>query len=77
MRAIREAGLRIPQDIAVVGFDDIPPAANSNPPLTTIRQPIQRTGSVAAEMLIDMVEHPDAQPRRIVLPTELVIRSSC
>lgn len=77
MRAITEAGLRIPQDIAVLGFDDIPPAANSNPPLTTIRQPIQRTGSVAAEMLIDMIERPDAQPRRTVLPTELVIRSSC
>jgi LacI family transcriptional regulator len=77
MRAIQEAGLRIPEDIAVVGFDDIPAAANSKPALTTVRQPIQRTGSVAAEMLIDMIEHPDPQPRRIVLPTELVIRSSC
>jgi LacI family transcriptional regulator len=61
----------------VLGFDDIPPSANSNPPLTTIRQPIQRTGSVAAEILIDMIERPDPQPRRVVLPTELVIRSSC
>jgi LacI family transcriptional regulator len=77
MRAIREAGLRIPQDIGVLGFDDIPPAANSNPPLTTIRQPIQQTGSVAAELLIDLIERPDPQPRRVVLPTELVIRSSC
>jgi LacI family transcriptional regulator len=77
MRAIHEAHLRIPEDIAVVGFDDIPAAATSNPPLTTVRQPIQRTGSVAAEMLIDLIEHPEPQPRRIVLPTELVIRSSC
>lgn len=77
MRAIQEAGLRIPEDIAVVGFDDIPPAANSKPPLTTVRQPIQRTGSLAAELLIDIIEHPDPQPRRVVLPTELVIRSSC
>ena len=77
MRAIQEAGLRIPEDIAVVGFDDIPAAATSQPSLTTVRQPIQRTGSLAAEMLIDMIEHPDPQPRRIVLPTELVIRSSC
>ncbi len=77
MRAIQEAGLRIPEDIAVVGFDDIPPAANSIPPLTTVRQPIQRTGSLAAELLIDLIEHPDALPRRVVLPTELVIRSSC
>jgi LacI family transcriptional regulator len=77
MRAIQEAGLRIPEDIAVVGFDDLPAAANSSPPLTTVRQPIQRTGSIAAEMLVDMIEHPDPLPRRIVLPTELVYRSSC
>ncbi len=77
MRAIHEAGLRIPEDIAMVGFDDIPAATNSNPPLTTVRQPIQRTGSIAAEVLIDMIEHPGPLPRRIVLPTELIIRSSC
>lgn len=77
MRAIQEAGLRIPEDIAVVGFDDIPPAATSKPPLTTVRQPIQRTGSVAAEMLIERIEHPETQNCRIILPTELVIRSSC
>ncbi len=77
MRAIHEAGLCIPEDIAVVGFDDIPAAATSKPPLTTVRQPIVRTGAIAAEMLIDIIEHPDDQPRRIVLPTELVIRDSC
>lgn len=77
MRAIHEAGLRIPEDIAVVGFDDIPSAATSKPSLTTVRQPIQRTGSIAAELLVDMIEHPDPQTRRVVLPTELVIRSSC
>ncbi len=77
IRAIQQAGLRVPEDIAVVGFDDIPTAATSKPPLTTVRQPILRTGSMAAEMLIDMIEHPNPQPRRIVLPTELVIRSSC
>lgn len=77
MRAIQEAGLGIPEDIAVVGFDDIPAAAVSKPPLTTVRQPIQRMGSLAAEILIDMIEHPSPQPRHLVLPTELVIRSSC
>ena len=77
MRIVKEAGLRIPEDIAIVGFDDIPAAALSNPPLTTVRQPIQRTGSVAAETLIDLIEHPDPQIRRVLLPTELVIRSSC
>jgi LacI family transcriptional regulator len=76
IRAIQEVGLQIPKDIAVIGFDDIPSASTSSPALTTVRQPIQRTGSLAAEMLIDIIEHPDTQPRRIVLPTELVIRSS-
>jgi LacI family transcriptional regulator len=77
IRAIQEAGLRIPEDIAVVGFDDIPLAATSKPALTTVRQPIVKTGKIVAEMLIDMIEHPNPQPHRVVLPTELVIRSSC
>jgi len=77
IRAIQEAGLHIPEDIAIVGFDDIPPAATSSPPLTTIRQPIQQTGKLVAEMLIDMIENPDPRPRQVVLPVELVVRSSC
>lgn len=76
LRALREAGLRVPDDIAIAGFDDIPFAARTDPPLTTVRQPIQRMGSVAAETLIDMISHPQPQPRRIILPTELVIRES-
>lgn len=76
MRAIQEAGLSIPADIAVVGFDDIPSASTSNPPLTTVRQPIARTGSLTAELLIDMIEHPETKTRHVVLSTELVIRSS-
>jgi len=77
MRAIHEAGLRVPEDVAVVGFDDIPSAATVKPALTTMRQPIHRMGSAAAEMLVDMIEHPSPQPRRVVFPTQLVIRSSC
>ena len=78
LRALREAGKRVPEDIAIAGFDDIPVAARTDPPLTTVRQPIQRMGAVAAETLIDMISHPDdTHPRRIVLPTEMVIRRSC
>jgi LacI family transcriptional regulator len=77
MRAMREHNLRVPQDIALVGFDDIPVAAHTDPALTTVRQPIQKTGITAAETLIDMIEFPHNQPRRVVLPTELVIRESC
>ncbi len=77
LRAIREAGLRVPDDIAVAGFDDMPFAARTDPPLTTVRQPIQRAGFVAVETLLDLIAHPQLPPRRIILPTELVIRSSC
>lgn len=76
MRAIREAGLRIPQDIALAGYDDMPFAVRVDPPLTTVRQPVHRTGYVAAETLIDLVAHPGSSPRHIVLLTELIIRAS-
>jgi LacI family transcriptional regulator len=77
LRALREAGRSVPEDVAVVGFDDMPFAARANPPLTTIRQPIQRTGQVAADTLMEMIEARTTQPRRIILPAELVIRTSC
>jgi len=77
LRALREAGRRVPQDVAVVGFDDMPFAERAEPPLTTMRQPVQRTGVVAAETLMDLIDNPEAQPRRILMPTELIIRDSC
>jgi LacI family transcriptional regulator len=77
MRALREAGKRIPDDVALVGFDDMPFAARTDPPLTTVRQPIQRAGFVAAETLFDLITEQDGAPRRVILPTELVIRESC
>lgn len=76
LRAIHEAGLEAPGDISVIGFDDLPDSARYNPPLTTVHQPTQRIGVVSAEMLIDIIQHPDTQPRRILLPTELVLRST-
>ena len=77
LRALREAGLRVPHDVALVGFDDVPQAARVEPPLTTVRQPIHRLGSTTVDFLLDLIEHPNASPRRIVLPTELVVRASC
>jgi LacI family transcriptional regulator len=76
LRAVREAGLRVPEDIALVGFDDMPFAEHTDPPLTTVRQPIYRSGVLAAETLIDLIANPSSKPRRIILPTELVIRES-
>lgn len=77
IRAIREAGLNVPQDIAIVGFDDLPIATSLDVPLTTIRQPIYETGVLAVETLIDLVTTSTKLPQRIVLPVELVIRASC
>lgn len=77
LRALREAGKRVPDDVALVGFDDMPQAATADPPLTTVRQPIQRAGVLAVEMLIDILENGTEPARRIILPTELVIRASC
>jgi LacI family transcriptional regulator len=77
MRALRAAGLSVPGDVAIVGFDDLPPAETAEPQLTTIRQPVLRTGELAVEMLIDILNHGAEPARRMVLPTELVIRGSC
>jgi LacI family transcriptional regulator len=76
LRALRESGKRVPQDVAVVGFDDIPSAEHMNPPLTTIRQNIQGMGQLAAETLIQILNEGMTPPHRLVLPTELIIRSS-
>jgi LacI family transcriptional regulator len=77
LRALREAGLRVPQDVAVVGYDDMPNAARINPPLTTVRQPTNRMGALAVNALIDIIQNPGSHKRHIVLPVELVIRESC
>jgi LacI family transcriptional regulator len=77
MRALREAGFAVPGDVAVVGFDDLPPATISDPPLTTVRQPIRRTGALVVETLLDILERGVEPARRLVLPTELVIRETC
>jgi LacI family transcriptional regulator len=77
LRALRQAGRQVPDDVAVVGFDDMPLAATAEPALTTVRQPIRRAGALAVETLIGILENGVQPPRRIILPTELVIRASC
>jgi LacI family transcriptional regulator len=76
MRALREAGRRIPDDIAVVGFDDLDVAQKGNPPLTTIRHSVQHIGSTAAKLLIDLIEKRLEHPQHIIVPTELIVRAS-
>jgi LacI family transcriptional regulator len=80
LKAVRQAGLRVPQDVALVGFDDVPVATAVEPALTTVRQPIERLGSMAAELLLALIENgseEQASIHRIVLPAELVVRDSC
>lgn len=77
IRAVREAGLSVPNDIAFVGFDDIPLAAASDPPLTTIRQPVIQFGVRAVELLIDLIENGIHPPRHVIMDTQLIIRDSC
>jgi LacI family transcriptional regulator len=75
--AVRAHGLRCPEDISVLGFDDIPQAAYTHPALTTVRQPLEKMGCFAAQMLLDFLKNPDSPMHRIELPTELIVRDSC
>jgi len=76
IRALMEKGLRVPQDISVLGFDDIPGAAFHTPSLTTVRQPLNRMGEVAAQTLLDRIEGKREYPSEIAIEPELVVRES-
>jgi LacI family transcriptional regulator len=78
IRALREGGLRVPEDVSVIGFDDIQSAAFQNPNLTTIRQPLREMGMSAAETLLKRItaKRNDDYPRHIVMEPELVVRAS-
>jgi LacI family transcriptional regulator len=76
IRAIQEQGMRVPQDISVMGFDDIPGAAFHSPSLTTVRQPLNRMGEVAAQSLLDRIEGRKEYPSEIAIEPELVVRES-
>ena len=70
-------GISVPQEMAVVGFDDLAPAAYFRPALTTVRQPIEESGRQAAELLIGRIRGTVRESREIILKTELVVRESC
>lgn len=76
LRALRAAGRSVPGDIAVVGFDDIPMAEHTEPPLTTVRQPTRQMGETAARMLLSHLGGTAVPDAPLVLPTELVVRHS-
>jgi LacI family transcriptional regulator len=77
IRAVRDGGLSVPDDIAVTGWDDIPVASLVSPALTTVRQPMQELGSTAAALLAERITGGRTTPRHVLLSTSLVIRASC
>jgi LacI family transcriptional regulator len=76
MDMARELGLAVPDDLSVIGFDNVPESALASPPLTTISQPLQRMGAEALRLLVDLIEGVERDVH-IRLPTELVERASC
>jgi LacI family transcriptional regulator len=77
MDAARECGYHIPDDISIIGFDDIPQAALIYPKLTTVRQPLEQMGQVAVKLLLEQIENPSSPLQRVTLATKFVIRDSC
>ena len=76
MGELRRAGRRIPDDVAVVGFDDSAMAAASEPPLTSVRQPIEEMGREMTRLLLEAIETRSPIPKQVLLGTSLVVRES-
>jgi LacI family transcriptional regulator/LacI family xylobiose transport system transcriptional regulator len=74
--AVREAGMRVPDDLSVVGFDDLPLARSAWPPLTTVRQPLQEMAATATRLVLAVARGEEPENRRVELSTDLVIRDS-
>jgi LacI family transcriptional regulator len=77
LRGARKAGVRIPEDLALVGFDDELSFDLLDPPLTVAAQPIEHIGRIATELLYRRIAKPGRKPRSVVLPAELRVRASC
>jgi LacI family transcriptional regulator len=74
--AARQHGLRIPEDLSVVGFDELPVSRWASPPMTTVRQPLAEMGNAAAQMLGELIEGVPLRSSRMELTTELIVRES-
>ena len=77
MQAAQEAGLRIPQDLALIGFNDIPLAALAQPPLSSVAAPAHALGAEAMKMLAALIAGRRPRQRKVILPVELIVRESC
>jgi len=77
LHELQRAGIRVPADVALTGFDDVYPSRLMDPPLTTVSQPFRELGTRAARRLLERIGEPALAPRAEVLPTSAVIRASC
>ncbi len=77
MEAVRDADLRIPDDVSILGFDDTPQSSLAFPKLTTVRQPLEQMGRVAVKILLEQIEDRGRPAQQVTLATQLVIRDSC
>ncbi|MFI8192646.1 LacI family DNA-binding transcriptional regulator [Streptomyces sp. NPDC085946] len=76
LAALRAAGRRVPEDVAVIGFDDFELAEHTDPPLTTVRQPLEEIGRTLVRLLLEEIEQPEVAWRHVILRTQLVVRDS-
>ncbi|WP_420641517.1 LacI family DNA-binding transcriptional regulator [Candidatus Leptofilum sp.] len=76
LRAALDRGLRVPQDIAIAGFDDWRISLTTQPPLTTVQAPLEKMGARATDILLTQISNPNRLPERLILPVELIVRQS-
>jgi DNA-binding LacI/PurR family transcriptional regulator len=77
LQAIHERNVRIPNDLAVISFDDMPWAVSLRPPLTALAQPAEELGRTSAQLLLDRLKDPHRPSRQVILPSHLIVRASC
>ncbi len=77
IRAIMDKGLRVPEDIAIIGYDDLVPAVSAYPMITTIHQPVREFGYRAVEILLDRINNEALEPQEVIMDVELIIRDTC
>ena len=76
LHALRRLGRRVPRDVAVIGFDDLPAAQQTDPRLTPVRQPVDAMATRMVTELLAQIADPGSEPARVVLDTELILRGS-
>jgi DNA-binding LacI/PurR family transcriptional regulator len=76
LRALRAAGKRVPDDVALIGFDDSDAARLTDPQLTSVRQPMEEIGRSLARLLLTQLQNPGVRPASLIVPTELIVRAS-